>query len=201
MATLVNESMASAPTTGTLVHNNGTHAIWNAGGWYQLTNSTGTYADLEYTGTPVSPFTVSVGMQSTPTGGADSIWLYYGCSTTPQQEDNTTGIGYLIERNDFSNTIAIRYGGTTLTSVAWTPDANFDTLQVAVTGQAFTVTYKGSTVISYTDTTTRTLPGTKYGFGARTGYPGTVPTHNVQNLLVTDSSGATAPNSGFLAFM
>lgn len=186
VTTYVDETMAITPTTGTLVNNNGASAGWNAGGYYQLNNNVNQYADLEYTGALPSLFTSKADMQMSNTAGADACWFYYGFATTPTTEGDAGG--YLIERNDIGATFAIRYNGAVLVTANYTRDTAFDTVQIDVSGQAFTITYKGVVILNYTDPTARTLPGTKYGWGARSG--GTGNTHNIKNLSLTSTSSA-----------
>jgi len=195
MATLVNESMASSPSTGTKVTNSGTTG-WNAGGYYTFTDgNTGIYTDLEYTGNITTAWTMTVDMQVTPTGGADSCWFYWGWNVSPQQENDSTNAGYLVERNDFDGHIRIRFGGTELQAVAWTPDTSFDAFEVDQAAGVFTVKNAGSTVFTYTDGSyPRSLPGTKYGWGGRTGFPSTLPYHNVDDLLLVTNGVAAAHN-------
>ncbi len=136
LTTYVNEPMASAPSTGTDV-NASASTGWNVGGWYQLTNNVNQWTDYEYNGTLPTAFTSKVDMQMGVTNGADGCWFYYGFATSPQTESSAGG--YLINRNDFSNTIEVRYNGTTLNSVTYTKDTSFDTFQVDVSGQTFTI--------------------------------------------------------------
>lgn len=179
----VNETMATINVTGSLIHNNGTGAGWQAGGFYQFNNNINQYGVLEYQGFLPSAFTASESLAMSTVSGADASWFYYGCSATPLTESDATGVGYLINRNDFGNTLEVRYAGAVLTSVTYTKDINYDALSIAVSGQTFTISYLGSVVITYTDPTARTLPGTKYGWGARSG--GTANTHTVKNLSLS----------------
>lgn len=180
MAVLINETMASAPTTlGTATN---TSPAWNVGGYYTLTTDVNQYTDLYTTGNVTTDFDSYVDMQMGVTNGADSCWLYWGWNTHPQTENDSTNAGYLVERNDFSNFIAIHWAGSTLTSTTYTKDTSFDRLEVLFNAGVFTIKYKGSTVISYTDTSwPRTYPGTEFGCGARCGGSGN--THNIQNLF------------------
>lgn len=196
MATLVIESMASTPSTGSATGSGGYG--WNAGGWYVFSANQGQWGSLGYSGAISCPFTASFDAQMTATNGADGSWFYFGCNAVPQEEGTSTNIGYLISRGNFGNDIEIRYGGSVLDSVAYTKDTNFDSLSIAVSvsgsNYSFVISYLGSIVLTYSDPTARTLPGTLYGWGARCGYPGVTMNNNVKNLLLTDSSGgATGP--------
>jgi len=150
-----------------------------------LNNNINQYGDIEYFGILPPIFTASADMQMGTTSGADGSWFYYGFANTPTTEGDAGG--YLINRNDFGNTIEIRFNGSVLNSVSYTKDTNFDTLQVSVVVNSaglatFTITYLGIVVMTYTDPTPEVLPGTRYGWGARSG--GTANIHNIRNLLL-----------------
>jgi hypothetical protein len=194
MTVYVNETMAAAPTTGTAVAGAGTIYGWQAGGWYQFNNNVNQWSNYYYTGVLPSVFTMSVDMQMGTTSGADGSWFYYGAASSPTNEGDHIG-GYLINRNDYNGAIEIRFDGSTLAYYTYTKDTAFDTFKVDVSGQAFTITYKGSVVLTHTDTTTRTLGGTQYGWGGRSG--GTANTHNIQNVLLSSPGGATVPPNLF----
>lgn len=186
MATLVNESMASSPSTGTLDTNTGTSG-WNVLGYYTLTTNVNQYSDFYYTGDITTAFDMTVDMDMFTTSGADGTWFYWGSSANPHTEGDSSGIGYMVFRNDVGNSIEIRYAGSILTSVSYTKDTNFDTLEVIQNGADFTIKYLGSTVISYTDSSyPRSLPGTNFGWGARCGGTGNI--HNIKNLLLNTTA-------------
>jgi len=181
--TLVNESMAVTPPTGTLNTDTGT-AGWNAGGYYVLTTNSNQHTQFYYTGNITSHFSMSVDMKMTVTNGADGIFFFWGCNTLPQTETDVGDIGYLVNRNDFGNDIELWFGGTKLANVSYTKDTNFDTLQVIQNADNIKVKYNGATVIDYTDASyPRSLPGTLYGIGSRCGGSGNG--HYIKNLLVT----------------
>lgn len=197
MATLVNESMVSSPSTGTL-DTNDAYAGWKVGGYYGLTNNVNQYADFYYTGDITSNFDMTVDMAMSTTSGADGTWFFWGSSANPHTESDSSGIGYMVNRGDFGNSIELRFGGSVLTSVSYTKDTNFDTLEVIQSGANFTIKYLGSTVISYTDASyPRSLPGTNYGWGARCG--GTGNQHDIKNLLLNTTGGNV--NSGNMLLM
>jgi hypothetical protein len=186
MTVLVSESMAVYPESGDQVSNSTANA-WNSGGWYQLNTGINQYADLEYFATLPSGFTASADLQMGTTSGADASWFYWGWAASPTTEGDSGG--YLINRNDFGNSLEIRFNGSALTSVSYTKDLNWDTLAVSMTGQVITVSYLGAVVMTYTDPTVRTLPGIRYGWGARSG--GTANTHNVRNLSMVIPTAST----------
>lgn len=182
--TFASESMASAPTTGTLTDD----AVWNAGGFLRLNPAVSSKKGNIYWVANLPPvFTATADMAHTNTSGADSSWFFFGCSVNAVLEVGTTGYGYVIERNEFANSIRIRYGGSLLASVGYTDDTNFDTFQVDYVHGKFTITYKGSVVLTYTDTVNRTFPGSRFGWGARSG--GTTNNHDVKNLSVVGRYG------------
>lgn len=191
--TYVNETMAASPATGTVAFGGGAVYGWQTGGWYQFNNNVNQWSDLYWTGTLPTAFTASADFKMGTTSGADGAWFYYGASTSPQTEGDAIG-GYLINRNDFGNSIEIRFNGSVLTSVSYTKDTNWDTLSVAVSGQTFTISYQGTTVLTYTDPTTRTLGGSQYGWGARSG--GIANTHTIRNLLVASGTGSGGSGGG-----
>lgn len=195
---IVAESMFSGITTGTL-DSNAADAGWNPGKYYLLTDGSNQYSDLWYTGDITTKFTMNVDMQMSATNGADSSWFFWGCNARPHQEDSTTNIGYVLERNDFSNFIALRFGGTILHQVNYTKDTNFDTLELDAVDGVFTVKYNGAVLFTYTDTSfPRSMPGTMYGWGARCG--GTGNTHGIKNLLLQNSivSQPVAPSTALI---
>lgn len=183
--TFASESMSSAPTTGTLTDN----AAWNAGGFMRLNPATSSNKGNIYWSANLPPvFTASSDMAMSNTSGADSMWFFFGTNTNTTLETGTTNYGYLIERNEPSAVFRIRYGGSILaTSSSYTKDTSFDSFQVDFAYGKFTITYKGSTVLTYTDTVTRTYPGNRFGWGARSG--GTTNNHDVKNLVVTGRYG------------
>lgn len=181
--TVVNESMAVTPTTGTL-HTDTGDAGWNAGGYYLLTDGVNQHTQFYYTGDITSNFTMSVDMAMSTTSGADETFFFWGCNTLPQTSSDVGNIGYIINRNDFGNTIELWFQGTKLNQATYTKDTSFDTLHLIQRNGAFTVNYKGSLLFNYTDPGyPETLPGTLYGWGARCGGSGN--THTIKNLLVT----------------
>ncbi len=196
MATLVNESMAVTPTTGSDT-NASASTGWNAGGWFQLTNDVNQWDQYSYVGDITSNFDMSVDMRMSTTSGADGMWFSWGSSAFPHTEGDSAGIGYMVFRNDFGNSLEIRYAGSTLTSVSYTKDTSFDTLEVIQNGANIVVKYLGSTVINYTDSSyPRSLPGTNYGWGARCGGTGNV--HDIKNLLL-NTTGVTIPTGNFFS--
>lgn len=181
--TLANESMSSSPATGTLTDN----AAWNAGGFMRLNAAvSSTKGNIYWTANLPPVFTASSDIAISNTSGADSMWFFFGTNVNTTLESGTTGYGYLIERNEFSAVFRIRYGGTTLaTSSSFTRDTSFDSFSVSYNHGTFTIKHKGSTVLTYTDSTTRTFPGNRFGWGSRSG--GTSNNHDCKNLLVTGS--------------
>lgn len=197
MATIVNESMASAPTTGTLDTNTGTSG-WSASGYYILTTNVNQYSDFYYNVDITSQFTMDVDMQISSTSGADSMWFFWGSNARPHTEGDSTNIGYLLERNEFDGFIRLRYAGSELKAQSWTKDTNFDTLEIIQNGADFTVNYAGSPFFTYTDPSyPRSLPGTTFGWGARCG--GTGNNHRVKNLLLNTNGGGVTTH--FLSLM
>ncbi len=194
MATLVNESMAAAPTTGTVDTN--TTPSWNAGGWYNLTTGVNQYADFYYTGDITSNFDMTVDMRMSTTSGADASWFFWGVSGALPPTESTNS--YMVQRNDFGNNIILSFNGTNLATTTYTKDTNFDTLEVIQAGANFTINYAGSTVISYTDPSyPRALPGSFFGWGARCGGIGNV--HDIKNLLL-NTTGDAIPAMTFSGF-
>lgn len=182
--TFASESMAAAPTSGTLTDD----AVWNAGGFLRLNPATTNKKGNIYWSANLPPvFTATADMAVTSTSGADSMWFFFGTSVNTTLEVGTTGYGYLIERNEFANSIRIRYGGTLLASVGYTDDTNFDTFQVDYAYGKFTITYKGVVVLTYTDSVVRSFPGNRFGWGGRSG--GTTNNHDVKNLSVVGRYG------------
>jgi hypothetical protein len=179
---IVNETMAVQPSAGQYINNGVSGGGWNASGYFMTNNNVNQWGNYQFTSVLPSEFTSSADFAMSTTSGADGAWFYYGASVEPHTEGDSIG-GYLINRNDFGNIIEIRFNGSTLTSVSYTKDTTYDTLSVAVSGQTFTITYKGTVVLSYTDATTRTLAGSKFGWGSRSG--GSANGHTWKNYLLT----------------
>lgn len=182
--TFVSESMASAPSTGVLSGN----AAWNAGGFLRLNPaSSSTGGSITYAANLPSVFSARADMAVSNVSGADAMWFFFGCTSVPPFEVSAVG-GYIIERNENQTLVRLRYNGTSLATAAWSKDTSFDTLKIDYNHGKFTITYKGSVILTYTDPTPRTLPGNLFGWGARSG--GTVNDHDVKNLSVVGSYNA-----------
>jgi hypothetical protein len=197
-ALLVNESMASSPTTGTIKNN----ATWNTGGWLQLTtNDSSQNGQIEYVdnGSLGTDFTVDFDFYMGPNNtGADAIWFYFGDSATPGQEDSAEG-GYHIAFDEYSGVgqpERILFNGVTLANTTGTStysDSIWHHGKFVVAGTTITMYLDGTQVLTYTDTT-RTLGGNLFGWGGRTG--GITNEHRIKNVQLSTTNPITVDSSG-----
>lgn len=198
MATLVNESMASSPLTGTIKDD----ASWDSGGFLiAVTDNTIRHGEFEYTdsGTLGTSFTVTFDFKVHPNAGSggDAVYFYFGDSSTPGDEDGNYG-GYSINYDDYSgdfSTLQLNFQGSRLADDNTVPtstiaDGNWHTAKIVVALPNIQVWLDGTKYIDFTDST-RTLGGSLFGWGARCG-GGAHNEHDIKNLLVTTASaGAT----------
>lgn len=193
MADIINESMASTPA-GTLSGN----ASYNSGGKYtQLTPAANSNAGaLEYSKTVPSAFIFESDFYAN--GGADANWVYWGCSSTPGNEDNNYG-GYIVALDEYGSDpnkpVFLQFAGTVLaqSSYPWNlGNATKRTLKVVVDGTHILVYVNNVLLIDFTDSV-RTLPGTKIGVAARTG--GVNAEHRCYRIHVYDFTSPWHPTA------
>lgn len=166
---LVQDSLNSA-TTGRL-YNNASHTASN--GYAVLTSST-TYenGEIEWTDSSLKitdTFTVSFDYFSDGYGGY-ATWLYLFASSTPTSEDANTG-GYSINLDrQAGNQLQFNWSGSRRNTQ--TPGMSFDdgqwhNVQIKYVNQTFYVYFDLILIGTYTDATSRTQSGFRFGIGAR----------------------------------
>lgn len=173
---------------GTL-KNNATHD--SADGFVTLTPASGSKnGQIEYTSALASIFTAEFDVWAGGGSGADAIYFYWGCSSTPTGEDSAAG-GYVVAIDEYDDEIQLQFNGTPLTSVAYSSLDNsiWRRVKIVVNGTNIKV-YVGNVLQIDYDDTSRTLPGNRVGLGARTG--GSTNEHRVKILHVyTPANSAT----------
>ncbi len=185
--TVISEDLTSAPT-GILT---GAANYDAANDWAQLTpNTASQHGELEwlkYFNT--RDFTVQWSQYLTnKSGGGDAIYFYWGCNATPTLgEDDSCG-GYLVALDHYStNRFDIHFGtGTTISTNSLSSDPTdgaWHIVKIVVLDNNIKIYYDTVLQVDFTDTTTRTLPGMKFGWGARTG--AAYCEHRIKNLSVT----------------
>lgn len=175
----LNESMAAAPSKGTLKNS----AVWNAGGYLRLTPVA--YSDKghwEFDQVLPSYFDLSFDIWAGGGDGADAIWFYMGNSSTPNHEIDDTG-AYHVYFSEYNNQAAIRFYGSELAAYPYNnfDDSTWRTIRIIKRGNRFIVSMDGTVIMDLTDST-RTLGGTLMGFGARTG--GLHNEHRIKNVTM-----------------
>ncbi|NTW61392.1 hypothetical protein HGB24_01720 [Candidatus Saccharibacteria bacterium] len=185
---LVNESMASNPTTGTLY---GSGTSWNSSGYLVLTQAANSQCGyIDYQSTIPTNFDVSFDFWMGPNNpGADSAWFYWGSSWPPCDETDYKG-GYIAALDEYVGQgkpfrIGFSAVGDIVSTSGGSPysDSSWHNSQIIVRGNSIIMKYDGNTVLNITDST-RTLGGNHFGFGARTG--GLNNEHRVRNLNVVN---------------
>ncbi|MBI1306538.1 MAG: T9SS type B sorting domain-containing protein [Bacteroidetes bacterium] len=189
---VVQDSM-NAKLTGSL-KNNASHSASN--GYVELTsnayNQNGqiewTDSDLKITDT----FTVSFDMYSGGDGGY-ALWLYLFNSSTPTSEDVNAG-GYSVNFDEqSSNQLQFNWSGSRRNTTS--PGVDMGTgkwinIRIEYANQTFKV-YSGNMLIaSFTDATTRTQTGYKFGLGARNG--GYYNIYRVKNFHISKNNPSFA---------
>jgi hypothetical protein len=177
--TLVNESMASSPSTGTL-NGNATHVS----DYLRLTEKVNDQnGSISYTGTLPSDFTVDFDFYAD--GGADAVVFFFGTTSTSGEEGTADG-GYRIYASEYNNRIAIGFNGSDIATYGMSNlgNATWRNMEIIKVGNSFTFKIDSTTVITYTDST-RILSGSYYGWGGRTG--GVNAEHRIKNLSLIDT--------------
>lgn len=192
---LVQESMQSSPSTGTSFGNGST--AYNSTGHYFVLNTTGNdqYGGLDYTMNPlpVSGIDVAFDFWAGGGSGADAVYFYYATTGQPQAEDQGAN-GYVIAYDEFHDQVQLYFNTSILAtySVSNLDNSTWRTARITVSGNTFHIFLDGTEVITYTDSS-RTLTGTHFGWGGRTG--GLDNEHRVRNLLVVSSGDGLAVNA------
>lgn len=191
----VNESIDTDPATGS--KKGDTTYVATDGGYlrFQLAASFSA-GQFEYTGDLGSVFSMHCDFWAGGGSGADSAFFYWGAFNTPTEEGSDQD-QYGVVLNEFTDKIEVRYAGTV---VASTPYANLDnstwrSVAAHVNGDRIRVYVDGVLQIDVTDTT-RTLGGTRYGWGGRSG--GGNNEHRARNLRVrtgTTGNMSLAPST------
>lgn len=175
----VNESMAASPTTGTLKNS----AIWDVGGYLRLTPALDFKSgQIEYNNTLPDKFEIGLDLWAGGGNGADSVYFYFGNNATPKSEDAATG-GYIIAFSEYHDQVELYFNGVEIANynITTLDNSTWRTAKIFKNGNNFRVLLNDVLIINFTDST-RTLAGTLYGFGARTG--GFNNEHRVKNTYV-----------------
>jgi hypothetical protein len=182
-ALVVNESMASSPSTGTLKND----AAWNAGGYLRFTSAVNFQSgQIEYTDSAnqvVDDFETSYEGHVGGGDGADALYFYWGASSTPTSEENAVG-GYIVAYSEYHDKVKIFFNGSELNAPTLTgiDDGQWHRIRIVVRGLNIKAFWDETLIADFTDTT-RTLGGTLFGWGGRTG--GLNHEHRVRNITLT----------------
>lgn len=180
LGNIVNESMSSTPGTGTIAGD----ATWESGGYIKFTPNSGSKnGSFYYSGTLPRDFTVTWDIYAN--GGADANYFFFGTTGYSGDEETADG-GYRIYASEYHNLIAIRFNGSIIASYSYSNLGNstWREMKIVKTGNNFSIKIDSTEVINYTDST-RSLGGSYYGWGARTG--GVSAEHRGKNMLLTDN--------------
>ena len=128
------------------------------------------------------------------TGSADASFFFWNCTSTPTSEDSSAG-GYVIAFDEWnSNTVQLKYNGTSLISVS-SPfilnQGKWYDVTLIVYNSKIIVYLDGALCLDYTDIY-RSPAGTSYGFGARTG--GANNEHSLKDIefnVITESGNTS----------
>ena len=171
----VSEDMTSSPS-GTL-KNGAAFVSGSPDGHVRLTTAAnGQNGQLEYDDTLPAHFNAQFDIWAGPGGGADAIWFYWGNSSTPTSESVDAG-GYKVAFDEYTgdqsgNTIQLWFEGTQIAVESLSgidlDDSTWRHVRIEVRGNTVRVFLDGVNELEYTDVD-RTLGGTLYGWGARTG--------------------------------
>lgn len=133
------------------------------------------YGQIEYSkalpSSFIADFDFTIGFGGVPPLAADAIWFYFGCSITPNNEDQIESYdGYLIIYDEYNDEIQLSFDGTRLASVAQTGLDNeaLRNGKVVIDGTNIKIYLDSVLKLEYNDIP-RTLGGTRLGLGARTG--------------------------------
>lgn len=204
MAVLVNETMNTAPATGTLSGESG-GAFWvddgGGEGHLQLTTATSFSSvwrgQWHFSGSLAQNFYSRWQHRAGGGSGAESEQLFWGASSVPNQEDDAVG-QYAVVLNEQADQVQVRFNGTNIHTQAF---ANIDNntwrdVEVFVNGQNIIVEIDNVQIVNFTDGTVRTLGGTIYGWGGRNGGGNNI--HDMREAyLEAPQASATASNLFF----
>jgi parallel beta-helix repeat protein len=179
--TYINDNMTTNTPNGTLIGS----ATYSAGNYVQLNPATGsTSGQIEYTPliSSSSDYTAQFDFWAGGGSGADSTYFYSSATSTMNNEGGASG-GYSVDFDEFSDKIELRFNGSVISSVsqASIDNSTWHTVKIVKSGNTFLVTYDGSQVINFTDST-RTLTGNRWGLGGRSG--GSTNNHRVRNFTL-----------------
>lgn len=184
--TFIRDNMISS-VTGTL-KNSATFSSVDS--YVTLTTAIGSdNGQIEYTNGLASNFVMEFDAWAGGGSGADSIYAYWGASSTPTGEDDNVG-GYIVALDEFTDEIQLKFAGSSLDSVAYADldNSQWRKVKIEVTGTNIKV-YVGNVLQIDFDDSARTLGGSLVGLGARTG--GVDNEHRVKVLHVYSVSDAS----------
>jgi len=180
----VSETFAATPDTTRIEI--GGDAVWNAGGYLQLTTAANDKKGWTgYIGELPDDFVTTFDIYAN--GTADGIHFYFGCTGNDGNAEQANG-GYHFFFDEYHSEIAIWYNGSKITSVSQANLGNgtFRTARVErIGGTRFKIDLDGVNKIDYTDSS-RTLIGTQFGWAARTG--GLNAEHRYKNITLYSAS-------------
>lgn len=186
-AALVDQSIDANPTVGTKVGD--TTFVATDGGYLRTQAATNfTSGRYNFTGNLAQDFYCKFDAWAGGGSGADALWFHWGAIADPTQEDSDQD-QYAIVLSEFADQIQIRYAGAVVTSSAFASldNSTWRTVEILVQGDNIKVWIDTVSIFDYNDTT-RTLGGTTYGWGGRSG--STNNEHRIRNLLVANDAAS-----------
>ncbi len=128
-------------------------------------NEASQWGAMEYNAELAKGFYSKVEFANLDGNGGEALWLYVGCTTTPQSEDSFAG-GYQIILDQAENKVRITYDGDVLAENDLAINNGWHSFRVVYYSGEFEVYYEGDLILSFTDAP-REL-GKLAGVGART---------------------------------
>lgn len=182
---MVYEDMKSTPV-GTLLND----AYYDSSNDYVVLTQAVSSQDgeLEYEINPLSSWFAEFEYYTGGGNGAEALFLYAYCESTPQSEDASAG-GYIIALDEAANQVQVKYDGTLVGSAGATidiDDGDWHTVHVLFEKRRIRVWIDGVLQLTVDDTQ-RDLSGMKLGIGARTGT--SYNEHRVRYLKISKHAG------------
>ena len=156
-----------------------------SGQYVELThNVQGTDGQVDYTLSASSDFDTSFDFQTV--GTADSVYMYAYTNSVPTEQSVAAG-GYVVGFDEWTDSIKLFFNGTQLTSAAQggMENGSWHSVSISKVGTNIKVYINSTLVIDYTDVQ-RTLSGTHFGLGGRSG--GLTAYHRVKNFFFSAST-------------
>ena len=178
---LINDTLAVSPTVGSITGD----AAWNAGGYILLTPATASkLGRWEFLGEVGNEFVLTFDHYAGGGTGADALWFYWGCDSLPSTEEAAAG-GYILNLDEYeSDAVKLNFNGSVVGSGSTGVTLDSGTwrrMKVVFDGKKVRLYVNDVLAFEYTDSK-RSLPGNKFGFGARTG--GSTNEHRIRNVVL-----------------